>query len=135
MSSSKCLNCPKSHNLKQDIEVRLLRCYVFSILYYRMEPSILTESTQKKHEVCEVELYKRILKISWVDRVISEAVFYMSKKRKLEYLGYIIRNKTKYKPLNSVLQSKMFRKRGPGRRRISWLKNLGGHGLQEQPQN
>jgi len=35
-----------------------------------------------------------------------------------------MRNDNKYKLLKSILQGKVFGKRGPGRRRISWLKNL-----------
>jgi len=46
------------------------------------------------------------------------------KRRKLEYLGHIMRNDNKYKLLKSILQEKVFGKRGPGRRRISWLKNI-----------
>jgi hypothetical protein len=36
---------------------------------------------------------------------------------------HIIRNNTKYKLLKSILQGKVLGERGPGRRRISWLKN------------
>jgi len=35
-----------------------------------------------------------------------------------------MRNDNKYKLLKSILQGKVFGKRGPGRKRISWLKNL-----------
>jgi len=79
-------------------------------------------------------LYRRILRISWVDRVTNETilermgkekvVMKMIKRRKLEYLGHIIRNDKKYKLLKSILQGKVFGKRRLGKRRISWLKNL-----------
>jgi len=35
-----------------------------------------------------------------------------------------MKNDHKYKLLKSILQGKVFGKRGPGRRRISWPKNL-----------
>lgn len=78
--------------------------------------------------------YRRILKISWVDRITNDAVLRRMgkereiinnvKKRKLEYLGHVMRNEQRYNLLQLILQGKIFGKRGPGRRRISWLQNL-----------
>jgi hypothetical protein len=45
------------------------------------------------------------------------------KKRKLEYFGHIMRH-DKYRILQLVMQGKIEGKRGPGRRRTSWMKNL-----------
>jgi len=44
--------------------------------------------------------------------------------RKLQYLGHIMRNKSRYSILQAILQGKIYGKRGPGRRRKSWLHNL-----------
>jgi hypothetical protein len=124
----------KSHNLNLEIKVRLLRCYIFSILYYGVESWTLTEAMEKKLEAFEMWLYRRILRISWTDKITNETVLrrvgkerevmYTIKRRKLEYLGHIMRNSTKYRLLKVILQGKVFGKRGIGRRRISWLKNL-----------
>ena len=46
------------------------------------------------------------------------------KRRKLEYFGHVMRNPEKYKILHLAMQGKIYGKRGPGRRRISWLRNL-----------
>lgn len=124
----------KSHNLNLEIKIRLLRCYILSILYYGVESWTLTKATEKRLEAFEMWLYRRILKIPWVDKVSNRAVLERIgkqkeimntiKRRKLEYLGHIMRNEGKYHLLISILQGKVFGKRGPGRRRISWLKNL-----------
>ncbi|KAH1021617.1 hypothetical protein HUJ04_011113 [Dendroctonus ponderosae] len=45
------------------------------------------------------------------------------KKRKLEYLGHIMRHQ-KYRLLLLIAQGRINSKRGPGRRRHSWLQNL-----------
>lgn len=45
------------------------------------------------------------------------------KRRKLEYLGYMMKNDVKYN-LKYNLQGKVLGKDGAGRRIISWLKNL-----------
>ena len=44
--------------------------------------------------------------------------------RKLSYLGHIMRHPEKYELPILILQGKIAGKRGVGRRRISWLKNL-----------
>lgn len=44
----------KSHDLIMDIKLRLLRCHVFSVLYYGVESWILTEVTEMKLQVFEI---------------------------------------------------------------------------------
>ena len=44
--------------------------------------------------------------------------------RKISYLGHIMRHPEKYELPILILQGKIAGKRGVGRRRISWLKNL-----------
>lgn len=124
----------KSHNLALDIKVRLLRCYVFSVLLYGAESWTLNESTTKKLNAFEMWLYRRILRIPWTAKVTNVEVLRTMKKdlelmntikaRKLEYLGHIMRNNGRYGLLQTILQGKISGRRGPGRRRISWLKNL-----------
>ncbi|CAG9830140.1 unnamed protein product [Diabrotica balteata] len=62
----------KSHNLNLDIKVRLLRCYIFSTLYYGVESWALTEAIEKKLEAFKMWLYRRILRISWTEKIINE---------------------------------------------------------------
>lgn len=124
----------KTHNLNLQLKLRLLRCYIFSILLYGVESWTLTEATTKKLEAFEMWTYRRILKISWMDKISNKQVLQRLNKeteiihtvkcRKLEYLGHIMRNETKYKLLKCILQGKAHGRRGAGRRRISWLKNL-----------
>lgn len=124
----------KSHNLNMEIKLRLLRCYVFSILLYGAETWTLKKETIKKLEAFELWLYRRILRISWKDKITNvEVLRRMNKEqelmktikcRKLQYLGHIMRNRDRYNLLQEILQGKINSKRGPGRRRISWLANL-----------
>ena len=124
----------KTHNLRLELKIRLLRCYIFSVLLYGVESWTLTEATTKKLESFEMWTYRRILRISWMDKISNSSVLqqlnketeiiFNIKRRKLEYLGHIMRNETKYKLLKCILQGKVLGRRGVGRRRISWLKNL-----------
>ena len=124
----------KSRDLPLTTKIRLLRCYVFSILLYGVEAWTLTNATMKKLEAFEMWCYRRILRTSWMDRVTNaevlrrlnkecEIILHV-KQRKLEYLGHITRNENRYSLLLLILQGKVYGKRGPGRRRNSWLQNL-----------
>lgn len=124
----------KSHNLSLETKIRHLRCYVFSVLLYGVESWTLTEATTKKLEAFEMWLYRRMLKIPWTAHTTNKEVLerikkkqeivYTIKCRKLEYLGHVMRNQERYSLLQTIMQGKVKGKRGPGRRRISWLRNL-----------
>lgn len=124
----------KCHFLNLPTRVRLLRCYVFPVLLYGAETWTVTEAASKRLDAFEMWLYRRILRIPWTAHVTNKNVLQRLNKemeimttikaRKLEYLGHIMRNKERYGLLQLVLQGKVMGRRGPGRRRISWLKNL-----------
>uniref|UniRef100_A0A8D8SUP8 Reverse transcriptase domain-containing protein n=1 Tax=Cacopsylla melanoneura TaxID=428564 RepID=A0A8D8SUP8_9HEMI len=92
----------KSHNLTLDTKTRLLKCYVFSVLLYGVETWTLTEATTNKLKAFELWLYRRMLRISWTQKITNaEVLNRMNKKaelvniikaRKLQYLGHIMRN-------------------------------------------
>lgn len=112
---------------------RILKCYIFPIVLYGTEAWTLTDKMCKRITAFEMWTYRRMLRISWIQKITNEEVLrklntetellYTIKKRKLEYLGHIMRNK-KYELLQLIIQGKINGKRGPGRRRDSWLKNL-----------
>lgn len=124
----------RSRDLPLKTKIFVLQCYTFPVLLYGTEAWTLSEASMKKLEAFEMWCYRRILRISWVDRVTNIEVLHRMgkeceviktiKKRKLEYLGHIIRNEQRYGLLQLILQGKVYGKRGPGRRRISWLQNL-----------
>lgn len=124
----------KSHDLTIETKVKLLKCYIFSILLYGVESWTLNKKLIKKIEACEMWLYRRVLRISWTEHTTNEEVLKRMKKdkelvkivkvRKLQYLGHIMRNESKYSLLQLIIQGKIDSRRGPGRRRISWLHNL-----------
>ena len=60
----------KNHDLTINTKMRLLRCYVFSVLFYGVEYWTLTEATIKELETFEMWLYRRILSISWTAQYV-----------------------------------------------------------------
>lgn len=116
-----------------ELRLRMLRCYVFPILLYGSESWTLDISLENKIEAFEMYLYRRILRISWVDRVTNaEVLERMSKskelldtvkERKIQYLGHVMRGE-KYELLRIVLEGKIKGKRSIGIRQNSWLKDI-----------
>ncbi|CAG9828365.1 unnamed protein product [Diabrotica balteata] len=95
-----------SHDLSIDLRVRMISCYIFSVLLYGVEAWTLNEAFLKRLTPFEMWVYRRLLKISWVDRVRNEEVLRrlnqttqlvnIIKKRKLEYFSHIMRHPEKY---------------------------------------
>jgi len=91
----------------------------------------ITETSSKKLEAFEIWLYRRIQRIPSTERITNtevlrrmgkeKEVLNTVKTRKLQYLGHIMRNESRYVLLQKIPQRKA---RGVGRRRILWLKNL-----------
>jgi hypothetical protein len=121
-----------NRNLNLEIRTRKLR-YVFSTLLYGMEALTIKQSEIKKLNSFEMWCYRRIHRISWTEKVTNIEVLQRMKKeceviktvkiRKIQYLGHIMRGE-KYVLLRLIMQGKIQGKRNPGRRKISWLRNL-----------
>ena len=121
----------KSLNLQS--RQRLLKCYIYSILLYGAETMTYSIKTINYLEACEMWFHRRMLRISWTQKLKNSEVLEMAnsermiletiKKRKLGYFGHVIRGK-KYELLRLIIQGKIEGKRGPGWRKISWMKNI-----------
>ncbi|CAG9835815.1 unnamed protein product [Diabrotica balteata] len=95
---------PKSNGCTNiNLKMILVRCYIFSILLYGVETWILNKSNTDKLEAFEMWIYRRILKIPWTDKITNSVVLRRMnkerellitiKRRKLEYLGHVLRGK------------------------------------------
>lgn len=122
-----------SRTLKLSLRLKVLRCYILASLLYAVETWTLKVSMMNKIEAFEMWCYRRILRLSWRDRVSNERVLRMLfkdrellatvKRRKMEYLGHIVRG-PKYVTLQTILQGKFEGKRRVGRKNLSWLRNI-----------
>lgn len=122
-----------SKDLTLHLKLRLAKCYVHSVLYYGVEAWTLNADAMRRLNSFEMWTYRRILRVSWKDRITNievlrrigreKEVERTIKERKLQYLGHIMRGE-KYNILRLIMQGKIEGKRGVGRRRISWLRNL-----------
>ncbi|XP_039756529.1 uncharacterized protein LOC120631148 [Pararge aegeria] len=77
--------------------------------------------------------YRRMLRISWTQKVSnvrvlqrvarSRELLLIIKKRKVEYLGHVLRHE-RYQLLRLIMMGKVEGKRRVGRRKKSWLRNI-----------
>ena len=61
-------------NIRKQTKLKLLNCYVFSVLNYGCESWTWNKAMQKKIDAFEVWCYRRMFKISWKDKVRNEEV-------------------------------------------------------------
>lgn len=126
-------NMFRRSELSLDLRLRMLRCYVVSTLTYGCESWTLGPGLEKRIEALEMYFYRRILRISWMQKISNAEVMHRMnkspeilstiKRRKLQYLGHIMRGE-KYGLLRVIIEGRIVGKRSVGRRQNSWLKDL-----------
>uniref|UniRef100_A0A8D9FEY5 Uncharacterized protein n=1 Tax=Cacopsylla melanoneura TaxID=428564 RepID=A0A8D9FEY5_9HEMI len=88
---------------------------------------------EKRIEAFEMYLYRRILKISWMQKITNVEVLNRMQKekellqtikeRKIQYLGHILRGE-KYALLQLIFQGNIEGKRSRGRPRNMWMDDI-----------
>lgn len=115
------------------LRLRMVKCYIYSILLYGAESWTLTKQMEKKIEAFEMYIFRRILRISWTDKVRNETVLqrmnterellHIVQRRKMEYLGHVMRGE-KYELFKLILNGNIEGRRSAGRRKLSWMADL-----------
>ena len=122
-----------SRDLSLELRIRMLRSYIFPVFLYGSESWTLNQTLENRINAFEMYLYRRMLRISWMDRVTNEEVLRPMgkdkellstvKERKLQYVGHTMRG-DRYEVLRLVIEGKIEGRRSVGRRQNSWLKDL-----------
>ena len=130
---SKMTKILTSRKINVETRKRILQCYVWSTLLYGAETWTISENMAKRLSALEMWCYRRMLRISWTEKITNEEVLQKAeiKKRlyttiqtkKLQYFGHIIRQNGE--PLyRTVLEGKVNGTRGRGRPRDKWTSNI-----------
>ena len=75
--------------------MKILNCYVFSILNYGCESLTWNKAMGKKVNAFEFRCYRRMLKISWRDKVKNEEILKRLQKR-LHFVEDMMKRKLRY---------------------------------------
>ena len=121
----------KSTKIPLNTRKRILQCYVWSTLLYGAETWTITKVMKTRIEAFELWAYRRMLKISWTEKVTNKEVlsrmkmkkrlFTIIQIRKLKYFGHINRHSSMQ---TTLLNGRVNGKRGRGRPRTSWTSNI-----------
>ena len=120
-----------NRNLSMKLKIRLLKCYVWSILTYGCEAWTITPDLEDNIKAAEMWFLRRIMKISYLDRVTNEEVLRRAgverellaniTKRQFQFLGHIIRKGT----IECIsLQGRIDGKRARGRQRTKYMDRI-----------
>ena len=122
-----------SRKLPLPSRVRLLKCYVWATLLYGVETWTVSQTSKKRLDAFEMWALRRLLRISWTERMSNDRVLTLAgvrreliqliQKQKLRYFGHLIRHDSLQRDL---LEGMVEGKRGRGRPRALWSKNVEG---------
>ena len=128
---------------------RLLNTYIFLLLTYGCEAWTIGREASRRINAFEIWCYRRMLKISWINRTTNKEVFHRIKekptllkkfatKRKLSLFGHILRNPSRILFVN-IMEGFMDGKKSKGRPRririddINEWNNARDYGHDRQP--
>ena len=126
-----CGRILKNSKISMSTKVRILNCYVFSILTYGSECWTISKEIERRIAAAEMWFFRRILKVSWTERVSNDEVLRRAgversllksiRKRQLEFLGHIMRKEGLE---NLSITGKIDGRRSRGRQRLTYIGSI-----------
>ncbi|KAI5726285.1 hypothetical protein M8J77_026528 [Diaphorina citri] len=115
-------------------KLRLLKTYMFSVFSYGSEAWTINKQMSDRITSLENWCYRRMLKISWTEKISNVEVLRriqkrkfelltMIKKRKLRYAGHILRG-SNGTLLPKIIEGRIEGKRDRGRQRRTWMDDI-----------
>ena len=110
---------------------RFVKCYVWSVLMYGCETWTMSQADEKRLQATEMWLWRRVLKVSWTERVTNEDILLRVgakrelvssvRKRQMRFLGHVMRQQELE---NLSLTGKIEGKRPRGRPRQKYMDGI-----------
>ena len=128
-----------NRSISISLRKRFIKTYVWSTLLYGCEAWTISKNMERKIEATEMWLLRRMLRISWTERISNERVLHQAgakreivktiRERQLRFLGHVMRRQQME---NICMVGKVEGRRGRGRPRVKFLDSLaksidGGH--------
>ena len=117
-----------SRSIKLATRLRLLKCYIWSVLLYGAESWTISKTMQDRLQAAEMWFVRRMLRISWTDRISNEQVLSRAGThrqliktiitRQIRFLGHVLR---KEQLEDLALTGKIEGRRSRGRQRLTYL--------------
>ena len=120
-----------SQSISLEVRKRLVRCYVLSTFLYASESWTLSKDIENKIEALEMWIYRRMLRVSYMDRITNGEILRRVgekrlllrtvKQRQLQYFGHLIRAGGLQRLL---LEGKVEGTKRRGAQRRTWMKDI-----------
>ena len=118
-------------NITMRLRMRLVKCFVWSVLTYGCEAWTLDKRMKRRLEAMEMWILRRMMRIPWTARLTNERVMEMAgvgrelmgavRGRQLKFLGHLLRHDCLEK---DVFLGKIEGSRARGRPRIKFATSL-----------
>ena len=128
-SDLKHLLCNKHVTI--ETRIRVLKCYVWSVMLYGSETWTISRVMQQKLEATEMWFLRRMLKIAWTEKKTNEEVLRMAnmkrslmetiRRRQMDFFGHVMRRNGLE---NIAITGKVEGRRKRGRPRLKYVNNL-----------
>ena len=125
-TTSTNMRSPSCRGISLKTRLRPIKCYDWPTLFYEAETWTITKSLMSKLDAFEMWIYRRVLKISWTEKITKEEVLRRMetcreivrqfKMRKLQYLGHLIRHNT-----SQLIKGNIEGRRSRGGPRNTWI--------------
>ena len=113
-------------NRPMELKIRMIKCLIWTVATYATECWTMMGTDRKRIEAFEMWTWRRMLKISWRDKITNQAVLeragvqrellQLISRRKHRWLGHILRGEGM---LVTLLEGRMEGKATRGRRRLN----------------
>lgn len=123
-----------ARTMKMATRLRLLKCYVWSVMLYGSESWTISKNMQARLEAAEMWCLRRMMKIPWMKKVSNQDVLRKAgtgrellstvMKRQSSFLGHVLR---KEKMEHLVLTGKIEGRRARGCQRLTFLDWIARH--------
>ena len=120
-----------SKKISKETRLRILKCYVWSVLLYGAETWTISKDMKKKLEAAEMWFYRRMLKVPWTDKRTNKEILQMMeeeqtlldtiKLRQLKFFGHSMR---KNGLENLAVTGMVMGKRSRGKQRSKYTDRL-----------
>ena len=118
-------------NIGMELKKRIVKSTVWSVMLYGAETWTLTQAEKKRIEAFEMWVWRRMLKISWKEKISNDEVLMkigeqrnllnIISQRKHSWIGHILRHDGL---LNTILEGRMEGKAARGRKRLNMLSDI-----------
>ena len=127
----KMKNVLTNRHVRIETRIRVIKAYIWATLLYGCETWTINKDMERKLEAFEVWCWRRIMRVSWMERRTNDSIFEeigkerellrTIRRRQMRFLGHVMRREQLE---NLSLTGRVSGRRGRGRPRVKYMDGL-----------